>query len=125
MQSAGHGKHDVKIWNRQNLGAVFFEPFGPGQGLTLVAVAIGAGVVTDPAMAAAVALVHMPAENRRAAKLDGTHDPPLCGAHGVAMSFAVGRTMETKDVGDLKRRPAHRPLPSYQPRFRDEPALCS
>src|SRR4030095_573991 len=54
-----NGEDDVKIGNRQQLGAVLCQPFGPGQGLTLVAVAIGAGVVTDPLMAAAVALVHM------------------------------------------------------------------
>ena len=57
----------------------------PGEGLTLVAVAISAGVVTDSAMAAAVAPVHMPAENRPAADLDGAHDPALCPAHGVTV----------------------------------------
>ena len=109
----------------RELGAVLCQPFGPSQALRLVAVAIGAGVVTDPAMPAAVALVHVPAENRRAADFDGAHDPPLCGAHGVAMSLSIGRAMNAKNVGDFKRRPAHRPLPSRQARFRNEPALRS
>jgi len=120
-----NGKDNVKIGNRQKLGAVFCQPLGPGQGLTLVTVAIGAGIVTDPLVAAAVALVHVPAKNGRAADLDGAHDPPLCGAHGMAMSLSIGRAMNAKNVGNLQRRLAHRPLPCCQARFRNKPALRS
>lgn len=65
-------------------------------------------------MTAAGALVHMPAENRRAADLDGAHDPPLCQTHGVAMSLSISRAMDTKNIGDFERRPAHKPLPSRE-----------
>jgi hypothetical protein len=75
-------------------------------------------------MSAVVTLVHMPTESRRAAGLDGAHDPPLRAAHAIAMSVAVRRTMQTKVIGNLKRRLAHRSLPSRQPRFSYEPALC-
>jgi hypothetical protein len=121
----GNREDDMKIGNGQELGPVLCQPFRPSQGLTLVAVAIGAGVVTDPAMPAAVALVHVPAENRRAADLDGAHDPPLRRAHGVAMSLLIGWAMNAKNVGDFERRPAHRPLPSRQAGLRNEPALRS
>ena len=49
-----NGEDDVKIGNRQELSVVLGQPFRPGQRLTLVAVAIGAGVVADPAKPAAV-----------------------------------------------------------------------
>ena len=115
-----NGEDDVKIGNRQNLGTVLGQPFGPRQGLTLIAMAIGAGVVTDPPVAAAVALVHMTAENRRAADLDGAHDLPLCRAHGVAMNLSIRRATNTKDVGNLEPSPTHRPLPSREAGFRSE-----
>jgi len=42
---------------------MFFEPFRFGQGLTLWAVTIAAGVITDFAMATMVALIHVAAEH--------------------------------------------------------------
>ena len=45
--------------------------------------------------------------------------------HGIAMSLSIGRAVETKYVGNLERRPAHRPLPPRQARFRNQPALRS
>ena len=64
----------------------------------------------DPAMAATVTLLHVTTENRGAARLDGMHHTPLHGAEDAAIGFAVSRSMQTKDVRDLKRRLAHRKL---------------
>lgn len=53
---------------------MFFEPFRFGERLTLRAVPIPAGIVTDPAMSAMVALIDMTAENRRSTHFDCMHD---------------------------------------------------
>jgi hypothetical protein len=95
---------------------VFLDPLGAIQGLALVAMPVAAGVVADPAMPATVALLHMTTENRRAADLDGMHHPALQGADHAAIGFAVRRSMQTKNVRNLKRRFAHTPMPSRTPR---------
>ena len=68
------GENYMEIRNRQKLCLMFFEPFSFGERLTLRAVPIPAGIVTDPAMAAIVALIDMTAESGGSAHFDCMHD---------------------------------------------------
>lgn len=86
---------------------MFFEPFRFGQGLTLRAMTIPTRVITDPAMAAVVALIDVAAEHGRSAHLDRMHDLSLFGVHSVGMTLPISRTMQAKNVGNFQRRPVH------------------
>ena len=54
-----------------------FDPLGPGEGLTLWAMAIGAAVIRNALMLTAVTRLHVPAERSGTACSDGPHDAPL------------------------------------------------
>ena len=70
-QLMGHAEDHVIVGRRQQFPLARRQPLLAGVGLALRAVAIAAGVVRDGPMAAAVALIAMPAERGRAAALDG------------------------------------------------------
>ena len=53
----GHGEDDVEVLGGQQVRPSSFEPRGAGQRLTRRTVAVAAGVVPDPPMAAVVALL--------------------------------------------------------------------
>ena len=72
-----HGEHDVEVRDRQQLGLSVGEPLRPSQALAFGAVPVAAGIVGDADLAAVGALLDMAAERRRAARLDGAHDPTL------------------------------------------------
>jgi hypothetical protein len=54
-----------------------FNPLLLIQTLALGAVAVSAGVVGDPQLAAMITLIHMPAKLGSAAGLDGPHGPKM------------------------------------------------
>ena len=72
--AVGQGENHMEIRNRQKLRAMVFEPLSFGKGLTLRAVAIAAGIVADPALSAAVALIDVAAQRSGSADFDGMHD---------------------------------------------------
>jgi hypothetical protein len=86
---------------------MLFKPFRFGEGLTLRAVSVRAGIVADPAMSAMVALVDVTAESGGSAHFDCMHDLLLLGAYAFAITLTIGGAMQTKDIGYLKRRPVH------------------
>lgn len=69
---------------------------------------VPAGVIGYLQMAAVVALVLMPAEDRGSACLDGAHDPPIIPAQPVC--FSVRRAVLTEDVRNLKAARCSHPL---------------
>ena len=64
--------------------------------------AIAAGVVRDPAVAAVLAALDMAAEGRRAALLDGCHHLELAKADMPGIGVAPGGSVAMEDVGDLQ-----------------------
>jgi hypothetical protein len=86
---------------------LFFKPCGFGQRLALWTVTVSARVVTDPAMAAVIARIHVAAECGRSAHFDRMHDPPLFRVHSVGMFLPVRWPMQTENVGYFKGRPVH------------------
>jgi hypothetical protein len=75
--AVGQSKDQVEIRNRQKLCLMFLKPLSFGEGLTFGTVAIAAGIVADPAMAAAVTLVDVVAENGGSTDFDCMHDALL------------------------------------------------
>jgi hypothetical protein len=70
--------------------------------------AVTAGVVRDPAVAAILAVLDMATEGSRAAALDGRHHLELAKAHMPGSGLAPGGAMVKEDVGDLQPGAAHR-----------------
>jgi hypothetical protein len=73
----GHGKDDVKVFDRQQFGLPAFEPLCALRPLAFGAVAVPAGVVSVSGGVAAVAFFEVATERRRTADLDGPHDAQL------------------------------------------------
>ncbi len=61
----------------EELGLLFFEPAGFGQGLTFRTVAVSARVVGGVFEAAHVALFHVASQGGGTTILDGLHDPAV------------------------------------------------
>jgi len=102
---------------------MLLQPLSFSERLTLRAVTIAARVVADPAMATAVALIDVAAENGRSTHLDCMHDSPLLGTHAVNIALTIGGTMQTKNVGKFERRPVHGSA-TERAFLRNGPALC-
>ena len=77
------GEDDVEVGNRQQFGLTRGEPLRARPALTLGAMAVSARVVGDADSAAAVALLDVTAERRRAAGRDRADHAPL---HAPEMS---------------------------------------
>src|SRR5271169_3937302 len=103
-----HGEDQVEIADRQEIGLAGGEPVLRRRALALGTMAIAAGVVGDPAVAAILAALDVAAERGRAAALDGRHHLELAEAHMPGIGFAPGGPMAVKDVCDLQPRAAHR-----------------
>ena len=67
------GEDQVEVVDRQQVGLAGGEPVLRRRALALGTMAIAAGVVGDPAVAAILAALDMAAERGRAAALDGRH----------------------------------------------------
>jgi hypothetical protein len=67
--------------------------------------AIAAGVVEHASVLALAALFDVPAQDRRAAGLDGAHDAERLQRH--RMSLPVAWAVTSKDIGQLESRPLH------------------
>ena len=105
VESLRDGEDDVKVLHGQQFGSTPLQPLRPCQILTLGAVAVAAGVVTDALMSAVAALFHVPAKACRAALFDGAHQLVLM--HGEAMLLAVTRSESAENVSHLDGGAAH------------------
>jgi hypothetical protein len=95
----------MKIFTLQQLGLTFCQPIGSGQGLTLGAMAVGAGVVCVPFVIALVTAFQMATERRGTAPFDGTQHPLLHPGQRFGMCLAKLVAMGAYDVGDFECRP--------------------
>ena len=98
---------DVEIADRQQVGLALGQPGFCGGGLTLRAVAIAAGVVGDPEIAAVIAAIDVAAQRRRPAVLNRRHHLQLGEAQTPGLSETVAGTHGPEDIGDLQRGGPH------------------
>ena len=101
----GHGEHDMEVWDRQQLGLPVGEPLRPSQALAFGAMPVAAAIVGDAHLAAVGAPLDMAAERRRAAGLDGAHDPTLPVGQGRGVFGAIGGPVAAEDIRHLQRGP--------------------
>src|SRR5215472_5822945 len=104
----GQRENDVEIADRQQIRLASRKPILRRCALTLWAMAVATGVVSDAAVAAILATLDMATECSRAALLDRRHDLELTQAHMPGIGSAPGGSMAMKDVCDLQPRAAHR-----------------
>ena len=93
---------DVEIADRQQVGLALGQPGLCGGGLTLRAVAIAAGIVGDPEIAAVIAAIDVAAQRRRAAALNRRHHFQLGEAKTPCLGETVVGTHAPEDIGDLR-----------------------
>jgi len=98
------GEDQMKIGHRQQLGLALDQPLDGRCPLTLRAVPVAAGIVSDADLAAALTLLDVAAQSGGAAGFDGGHDAPLVAAEVIGMGVAVSSTVAAEDVRHLKGR---------------------
>jgi hypothetical protein len=92
------------VWNAM---APIGEPLPRRRALTLRAVTVAAGIVSDALVRAVLTALDMSAERGGATSLDRRHDLQLAEADMAGVGLAPRRAMGAKDVGDLQARPRH------------------
>jgi hypothetical protein len=102
-----NSKDNVVIGDGEKLCHARLQPFGSSQGLAFGTVAVAAGVVRVPLMAAAVALIQMTAQSGSSTDLDGAHGTTLIARHGSAVGLPVVRAALAEDIGHFQLRPDH------------------
>jgi hypothetical protein len=106
-EGVGKCEDDVEVRDRQEFAPPGLEPFGFGQGLTLGAVPVAAGVVGDHLVVAMVAPIEMSPQGGGPALLDSAHDLPLLGIHRLAELAAIVFSVLAEDVRDFQTWLAH------------------
>ena len=101
VEVVGHGKHQVEIGHRQQLGFAVLDPLHLGKCLALRAVAIATGIIRVPLEPTGGTVFGVPTELRRPAGLEIVHHLLMRGRYG--MGTAVRRTIEAEDIGDFPR----------------------
>src|SRR5580704_6476922 len=96
-------EHDVEVRHRQEFGLALGQPLARRRSLALRTVPIATGVVGDLRVTALLVLAarNMPAEGRRAAALDRTHDLHLVEADVSGVGSAPRRPVVAEDIRDL------------------------
>ena len=87
-----HREDHVEVFAIEKFGLAALDPLHAGQRLTLWAMTIPAGPVTDALVAALIALLNLSTESCRSAHLDGRHDAPLRCRHRRAILLSIGFT---------------------------------
>jgi hypothetical protein len=96
-----HGKHQMEIRHRQQLGFAVLDPLSLGKGLTLRAVTITTGIIGVPLEPTGGTVFSVPTELHRPAGLDIVHHLLMRGWDG--MGTAVCLPIEAEDIGDFPR----------------------
>src|SRR5271167_4168389 len=96
------GEHDMEVRYRQEFARACGKPLFPCRTLTLRAMPVAAGVVSDADGAAILALLGMPAERRGPAELDRAHHPTLDPAKVTGVSQAIGLAVAAEDIRHLQ-----------------------
>src|SRR4051812_34414091 len=97
----------MEIVDRKQIRAACFAPVSTGEGLTLRAVSIAAGVVGNVLMLTTVALLHMPAQRGRAAALESTHDAALAAREVVVMGAPIRRAVAPQHFAKFRSWMGH------------------
>lgn len=95
----------MEILARQEFGLSLFQPLGPGQGLALGTMPIGAGIIGVAFVTALVTLFEMTAQCLGSAQFDGTQDTLLPNGQRFGMRVAKRVAMCPHNIGDFQRRP--------------------
>src|ERR1051326_3649046 len=104
---SGDAEHYVKILHRQQVGLAAFQPLRFGKTLTLVAMPVPAGVVTDTAMPAGIAFFYMAAQRRCSTHFYGMHHGQLLVRERATMPVPIARAMLAEDIRQLQRWASH------------------
>ena len=102
-----HGEDQMEVADREQFLLPSVQPLLACVGLALRAVAVSAGVVRDGLVAAAKALITVPAEGGGAATLDGAEDFELCPRQRTVIAFDETASCLADDLGHLPGRPCH------------------
>src|ERR1700693_1666885 len=94
----------MEVRHRQQFGPALGQPLACSSALTLGAVPVTAAIVGDDGVSALLVLAarNMPAEGRRAAALDRTHDLHLIEADVPGIGATPRCPMVAEDVRDLQ-----------------------
>jgi len=100
-ERARQGEDDVEVRGREEARQARVDPAGGGQRLALGAVAVAAGVIGGPGVAAGVAHVEMPPEHGGAAGRNGAQDGAL--VEGERVLASIGGPVGADDGGNVER----------------------
>jgi len=106
-QCVRHAENEMEIAHREQFLFPDAQPFLACIGLALRTVSISAGVVRDGLVAAANALIAMPAERGGAAAFDGPEHFELCPRHRTTIAIDESAFHSADDVGHLPGWPCH------------------
>jgi len=91
----------------EQFGLAALDPLSASQRLTLWAVAISTGAITNALVAALIALLDLTSECSRPAHLDGSHDAPLRRGHRRAMLLSVGFAVTAENIRHFELGAVH------------------
>jgi len=94
----GQREDDMEIRRRQKLGLPGRQPVGAGLPLTLRAMPVPAGIVSDPDQAAIRTLLGMAAQLRGPAQLDGAHHAAFDAAKMTVVDLTIGVAVAAENV---------------------------
>ena len=97
----GQREDDVEILHRQQVLGAGLHPVTRGGSLTLWAVSVLAGIISDVMVAAFGATGHMPAERFGSAGLNRRHHLQLREADMPRIGLSPRRAVGTEDISDL------------------------
>jgi len=106
-QKPGQCEHDVNVAGGEKFLTARLDPALAGVGLTLGTMPITARVVRDGAIAAARALIHVPAENGGAAAFNGPQDFQVLAGEPLSAGCYELLSRGADDIGHLKGWPLH------------------
>src|ERR1700736_265324 len=100
-------KHHVEVFHGQELRRPLIKPLSAGGRLALGAMAVAARIVGDPAVAASVTLLDMPAQLRGAAASHMPEDTPLVRGEGISIPMEEGWGELPEDLSYFEPRSNH------------------
>jgi hypothetical protein len=103
----GKGEDNMDVGDRQEFVLASRDPFIAGSALAFWAMPIAATVERDGAIAAARALVTVPAQSRRATACDGTEDFAVGAVDPAEIILDEALALGANDVGHLEEGPSH------------------
>src|SRR5262249_33069975 len=107
-----HREHDMEVRYVEKFRLAIRDPLGASESLALRTVPVPARVVGYAAMTAAVALLDMAAQNRRATAFDRVHRAPARSGQRSAGAVAESRAEPADRVRQFRSLAGHRTVSS-------------